>query len=173
PVPDAARRCFRATSTVGVSPPRLPTWTALVAMATEILQDWKESKKFGQLLLLRLGLRIARHRTGWWRLQLRSAASGNSSQICGGDSRNSIYELTYSPIDPMMPKLPVTSLPNITASASSVTHRSIAARERHPVRCRLPAKARTVMAAPSRLRARMCRPAEIRRLFRAEVASEA
>uniref|UniRef100_A0A1I8GBL5 Apple domain-containing protein n=1 Tax=Macrostomum lignano TaxID=282301 RepID=A0A1I8GBL5_9PLAT len=56
-----------------------------------------------------------------------SACSGNSSQICGGVSRNSIYELTYSPIGPVMPKLPVTSLPNITASESSVTHRSIAA----------------------------------------------
>uniref|UniRef100_A0A1I8FU93 WSC domain-containing protein n=1 Tax=Macrostomum lignano TaxID=282301 RepID=A0A1I8FU93_9PLAT len=56
-----------------------------------------------------------------------SNCNGNSSQICGGASRNSIYELTYSPIDPVMPKLPVTSLPNITASASSITHRSIAA----------------------------------------------
>uniref|UniRef100_A0A1I8GV01 WSC domain-containing protein n=1 Tax=Macrostomum lignano TaxID=282301 RepID=A0A1I8GV01_9PLAT len=55
------------------------------------------------------------------------ACSGNSSQICGGTYRNSIYELTYSPIDPVMSKLPVTSLPNITASASSITHRSIAA----------------------------------------------
>uniref|UniRef100_A0A1I8J1U2 WSC domain-containing protein n=1 Tax=Macrostomum lignano TaxID=282301 RepID=A0A1I8J1U2_9PLAT len=55
------------------------------------------------------------------------ACSGNSSQICGGAYSNSIYELTYSPIDPVMPKLPATSLPNITAFASSVTHRSIVA----------------------------------------------
>uniref|UniRef100_A0A1I8J167 WSC domain-containing protein n=1 Tax=Macrostomum lignano TaxID=282301 RepID=A0A1I8J167_9PLAT len=55
------------------------------------------------------------------------ACTGNSVQICGGGSRNSIYELTYPQINPVMPKLPLTSLPNITASASSITHRNIAA----------------------------------------------
>uniref|UniRef100_A0A1I8GZN4 WSC domain-containing protein n=1 Tax=Macrostomum lignano TaxID=282301 RepID=A0A1I8GZN4_9PLAT len=62
-----------------------------------------------------------------------SACSGNSAQICGGGFRNSMYELTYSPIDPVMPKLPVTSLPNITASASSVTHSSVSAKS--PIQC--------------------------------------
>uniref|UniRef100_A0A1I8IR21 WSC domain-containing protein n=1 Tax=Macrostomum lignano TaxID=282301 RepID=A0A1I8IR21_9PLAT len=53
--------------------------------------------------------------------------TGNTSQECGGDSRNSIYESLYPPVGPKLTKVPVASMPSIAASASSIVYRSVTA----------------------------------------------